>query len=154
LKLGRNAPPDKFRSRPQTGLHARHPTFLRGKFLIMKTLLCVFAALLAITSLRADWTATAPGGQVTLTVSLDATGTPHYRVTHHGKPVVLASRLGFEAAEKTKHLLDGFEFVGTAERRADTARGNPSTANAPSFPTAITNAPSSSATAPPARVSI
>ena len=85
----------------------------------MKTLLCVFAALLVITSLRADWTATAPGDQVAITVSLDATGTPHYRVTHHGKPVVLASRLGFEAAEKNKHLLDGFDFLRVFEQDRD-----------------------------------
>lgn len=87
----------------------------------MKSLLRVFAAWLAIASLRADWPATAPSGQVALTVSLDPAGTPRYRVTHHGQPVVLDSRLGFEAADKTQNLLGGFEFVGTQERSEDTS---------------------------------
>ena len=55
----------------------RAPNFLR-----MKPRLGVFAVWLAIASLRADWTATAPGRQPALTVSLDPSGTPHYRVTH------------------------------------------------------------------------
>ena len=42
----------------------------------MKSRLRVFAAWLAIASLRADWTAIAPSDQVALTVSLDPAGTP------------------------------------------------------------------------------
>lgn len=62
---------------------------------------------------------TSPDGQVALVFSLDATGTPRYRVTHHGKPVVLDSRLGFEAVDQTKNLLAGFQLNGTRERSED-----------------------------------
>jgi alpha-glucosidase len=61
-----------------------------------------------------------PNGEVMFVFSLDPSGTPRYRITHHGKSVVLDSRLGFEAADKTKNLLDGFELNGTRERSEDT----------------------------------
>ncbi|MCX6954557.1 MAG: glycoside hydrolase family 97 catalytic domain-containing protein [Verrucomicrobia bacterium] len=85
-------------------------------------LLRLLACLLAIGVLRAaEYPVTSPDGQVALVVSLDAGGVPRYRVTHHGKPVVLDSRLGFEAADKTKSLLDGFELVGTAQSKTDSS---------------------------------
>ena len=89
---------------------------------IMKTLLRTFVGLLFIASLSAaEFRVASPDGEVALVLSLDARGTPRYRVTYHGRPVVLDSRLGFEAAEKSQSLLDDFEVAGTHERREDTS---------------------------------
>ena len=95
----------------------------------MKIPLCLSTALkLALLSASviaatqaAELSVSSPDDQVALVVSLDAAGTPRYRVTHHGKPVVLDSRLGFETADKSRNLLDGFELAGTRERSADTS---------------------------------
>ena len=86
----------------------------------MKFISLVLACLGSIASLPAAWTVTAPGGNVTLTLSLTTAGAPRYQVSHHGRPVVLESGLGFEARDPAKHLLDGFTIVTTRERTADT----------------------------------
>jgi alpha-glucosidase len=73
----------------------------------------------AVISLRADWSASSPNGEVMLTLTLGADGTPRYSVSHHGRPVVLESRLGFEATDQSQSLLAGFEFIAAKERRCD-----------------------------------
>ncbi len=80
-------------------------------------LLTLAALALAAASTRAaEWHVAAPAGEVALALTLDERGALRYRVTHRGAPVVLDSRLGFEAADRTLNLLDGFELVGTSER--------------------------------------
>ena len=88
----------------------------------MRLLLRVIASLFFAAALpAAEFAVISPDAQVTLIVSLDPAGTPHYRITHHGSPVVLESRLGFEAPNPANHLLTGFELSGTSERSADTS---------------------------------
>ncbi len=74
----------------------------------------LFAVLLIVPCTRAEWFAGSPANEVTITLSLRSDGTPYYSVSHRGKPVVLASRLGFESATGP-HLLDDFEFIATRE---------------------------------------
>lgn len=83
--------------------------------------LVAVAGLLALHHSRAaDSTAISPNREVAITVSVDPTGTSYYRVTQHGKPVVLESRLGFEASNPTQNLLDGWEIVSTRTRHENT----------------------------------
>lgn len=69
-----------------------------------------------VSASAAEWSVTSPDGQVALVVSLDAQGALRYRVTQRDRPVVLDSRLGFEAADPSLNLLDGYELVSTRER--------------------------------------
>jgi alpha-glucosidase len=78
-------------------------------------------ALLCGLSRAAEIPVRSPNGEVVFVFSLDDAGIPRYRITHHGKPVVLDSRLGFEAADKAQSLLEGFELNGTRERSEDTS---------------------------------
>lgn len=70
--------------------------------------------LLLVPCTRAEWIARSPANEVAITLSLRSDGTPDYSISHRGRPVVLASRLGFESATGP-HLLNGFEFTATRE---------------------------------------
>jgi alpha-glucosidase len=59
----------------------------------------------------ADFAALSPNHEVALTFSVGADGIPHYRITHHGQPVVLDSRLGLAGIAPSPNLLDGFVVV-------------------------------------------
>ncbi len=75
------------------------------------------AGLLTVaSSLAADWSVKSPDGEVRVTLTLDERGQLNYGVTHHDRPVVLASRLGFDAADQALNLSDSFELVATRER--------------------------------------
>ncbi len=88
----------------------------------MKTLLrgALWLALVGLLH-AAEFRVASPDDQVAIVVSVDSTGTPRYRVTHHDHPVVLDSRLGFEATDRAQSLLEDFEVTGTRERREDTS---------------------------------
>ena len=86
----------------------------------MILLLRTIAVLILAVGLRAaEFSVTSPDTQVTFCFSLDPAGTPHYRITQHGSPVVLESRLGFESLNPANHLLTGFKLIGTSVRRSD-----------------------------------
>ncbi|MET0636562.1 MAG: glycoside hydrolase family 97 protein [Chitinophagaceae bacterium] len=54
-----------------------------------------------------------PDGNLVLTFSLQADGTPEYTLSYKNKPVIKPSRLGLELKKDPKSLLNGFTVTGT-----------------------------------------
>jgi len=66
---------------------------------------------------KAQQVVTSPDGQLTMTFSLTADGTPQYKLDYKEKIVVKPSKLGFELYAPDKDLLDGFA-VKSVDRKA------------------------------------
>jgi len=86
--------------------------------------LALLASLLAPILSGQEWTETSPDGAVRLVITLSADGVPRFAVRHRDKDVLLASRLGFEGADR-EAWRDGFEALEERRRQQDTTWSPP-----------------------------
>lgn len=94
---------------------------------IASTFLMVVVALPARGAGSQDATVSSPNGEVHIAFSLrggatTAGGTPHYRVSYRGRPVLVDSPLGLDFAGAS--ALDQMEVIGTARQRRDSTWEN------------------------------
>ncbi len=85
----------------------------------IKSLVCFIALALSAGGLAAAERVSSPNGEVAAEFTLEAGGVPAYTANYLGRPLLLASRLGFEP-----DLLGGFAIVGHTESSRDTTWHN------------------------------
>ncbi len=83
----------------------------------MKRIFTLFATLVAFAMSLSAQSVISPGGNLTLTFSLEE-GTPYYAVDYKGSPVILRSSLGLDL-EGSDDLMGGFQVKATSESSFD-----------------------------------